>query len=96
MTYDHWIDRAACATSTLPAAAWTEKGTFDKWGKSPAHRAAIRVCTACPVTSDCLRWQLEWEGNYSTHHRDGIYGATTPEQRTQLAARTVTRAAVGT
>ena len=82
-----WIDGAACATSSLPAAAWTEKGS-GHWGTSPAHRQAIRVCHGCPVNADCLLWQLDWEGSgLGAHERNGIYAGTTPGQRVLLAAR---------
>jgi hypothetical protein len=80
----HWSEEAACTTSGLRSAAWTEKGS-GYWGASPAHQQAIRVCKACPVAMECLRDQLEFERRVARSGRDGIFGGLTPEQRERLA-----------
>ena len=80
----HWTELASCPTSDLPSAAWTEKGS-GHWGASPAHQQAIRVCLGCPVATECLRDQLEFERRVARSGRDCIYGGLTPEQRDRLA-----------
>ena len=64
-----WRQAATCA-QTDPEAFFPERG------KSP--RAALQVCMACPVRTDCLTEALENSERY------GIWGGTTETQRRHL------------
>lgn len=41
---------------------------------------ARNICRRCPAIRSCLAWAL-------THNELGVWGGTTPEQRTQLLAQ---------
>ncbi len=80
MTF-HWHERAACRDHPDP----------DLWhppGYSHGHESdiltALAVCATCPVKTACLEDALERE---APTYRWGIWGGTTPDQRTQLTRR---------
>lgn len=43
-----------------------------------ARDAAVRICQTCPVTDPCLNHALDWD------EADGVWGATTPDDRKSL------------
>jgi WhiB family redox-sensing transcriptional regulator len=57
----------------------------------PAARRDIeqarRLCSRCPIATDCLRWAL----THPDETRIGVYAATTPGQRRQLRRRLAAR-----
>ena len=82
-----WIAAAACADSDLEPAAWTDRADGMQWGRSDANRAALDTCSRCPVKADCLATAMRFEPANGITYRSGIWGGTTPAQRTALAAR---------
>lgn len=64
-----WQDRALCA-QTDPEAFFPEKGG--------STRAAVRVCGACEVRTECLEYALAHDERY------GIWGGTTERARRRL------------
>ncbi len=56
---------------------------FPERGQSTA--AALRVCAACPVRSDCLSWALD------NRVRFGVWGGTTEYERRALERAATTR-----
>ena len=83
MTWHHW---ALCADSDLEPAAWTDRADDMQWGRSDANRAALDTCNRCPVKADCLATAMRFEPANGITYRSGIWGGTTPAQRTALAA----------
>ena len=94
-----WRHQGTCSSYPDPDLWWprtyghVRKGT-QKWCQASCHVCrAIRICKACPVVEDCLRYALAYEAD--THHpggdhspdRCGIWGATTPRDRTRIATR---------
>ena len=69
-----WRDQAECA------------GTFtDSWAvPSEDQGAALSMCLACPVASECLEAALMEEGSMQAAGRFGLRGGMTPEQRYAL------------
>ncbi len=63
-------------------AACREVGDVNFFPQSKAEeRAAIEICTMCPVREDCLEHAL------ATNERFGIWGGTTDKERRKLARR---------
>jgi WhiB family redox-sensing transcriptional regulator len=50
-------------------------------GPEGDHRAAVKVCSGCPVQEECLAWALE------TRMRYGIWGGLTERERRRLLRR---------
>jgi WhiB family transcriptional regulator, redox-sensing transcriptional regulator len=76
-----WQRFSACA-EPHPEANWYPTVGKQSW-HTPATKAAIAICHACPVESECLTYAITTEG-----HRDrGIWGGMTHKQRTALKAR---------
>jgi WhiB family redox-sensing transcriptional regulator len=54
-------------------------------GHGPAAQRQIgrakRICAACPVRTQCLKWAL------ANHIRDGVFGGLDPDERQELLAR---------
>lgn len=69
-----WLRSAACAD--------TDPDPFFPVGtKGPALEevaAAKRICSRCPVTSECLAWAL------SSGQASGVWGGTCEEERAAL------------
>lgn len=64
-----WHVDALCA-QTAPDAFYPEKGE--------STAAAKRVCSACPVRTQCLTWALEHD------EREGVWGGLSPRERHRL------------
>jgi len=79
-----WMEYAACSTSDLPSALWTDKPDGSQWGRSEQAQA-VAVCRTCPVAAECLRHALRIEARADHWHRHGIWGGATPVQRHDLA-----------
>jgi hypothetical protein len=78
-------------TGTEPCFDRPERFFHDAYNRDqPEVRAALRECRHCPLAPVCLVWALA-NPDLSRH---GIWGATTPRQRTRL--RTKVAARVGT
>ncbi len=75
-----WRDRAECSGSDPDL-------FFPSAGGTPAQiRKAKAICDTCPVTVDCLDYQLQAD---TTMHSDwGIWGGTGPRER-RLIRRSV-------
>jgi WhiB family redox-sensing transcriptional regulator len=73
MTQDWHLD-AVCAT-TDPDLFWPDKG--DRHGADKAKR----ICASCPVVQQCLEFAIVNE------EREGVWGNTTPEQRSRIRRR---------
>jgi WhiB family redox-sensing transcriptional regulator len=67
-----WQDRALCA-QTDPEAFFPEKGG--------STREAKRVCTTCPVRTECLEYAL------ASDERFGIWGGLSERERRRLKRR---------
>ena len=67
--YQPWMDLALCA-QVDPEAFFPEKGA------SP--RAAKRVCTECPVRTQCLEYAL------ANGERFGVWGGLSEQERRKL------------
>lgn len=65
-----WMADALCA-QVSPDMFFPEKS-------KGVAKAAIRVCEACPVRDECLRYALE------NRFDDGIFGGLTPNGRRKL------------
>lgn len=76
---DSWVERGACREPGV------DPELFFPVGQSgPAVRqiaAAKAVCARCPVLARCLEWALR------AGEPDGIWGATTAEERRVLRGR---------
>jgi WhiB family transcriptional regulator, redox-sensing transcriptional regulator len=75
----HWTERAACRAPTIDPELF-----FPVSDSGPALlqvTAAKRICTACPVLTDCLAWAL------LAGEPAGIWGGTTPRERQVLRAQ---------
>ena len=74
-----WLDRAACAG--------VDSAVFYPGAGGTARRAR-RICAACPVRLDCLRFALDVEdGVDGLRGRHGIWGGLTPKQRIKLSRK---------
>ena len=73
-----WQDQALCA-QTDPEAFFPEKGG--------STREAKRVCTACGVRPECLRYALEHDERY------GIWGGMSERERRRLKRQALRAAA---
>jgi WhiB family redox-sensing transcriptional regulator len=66
---DPWRADAACS----------EPGDVDFFGDGRENvRRAKAMCASCPVLDDCLAFAIE------TNQSDGIWGGTTPAERTKM------------
>lgn len=70
-----WMDRAAC--KGMDTDLW-----FQAWGRDTEK--ALRVCARCPVTRECLDYQMRYEGRRYVF-RFGIFGGLLPQHRRKLA-----------
>lgn len=68
-----FMDRGECSSGRSPEDFYPRKG-------SNAKRAKAR-CRACPVTAECLAYIMATEQG----HRAGIWGNTTPRERSAMA-----------
>jgi WhiB family redox-sensing transcriptional regulator len=73
-TTTDWRDHAACLGQD-PELFYPNIGE--------ERRDAITICRTCPVTTQCLQEALDFGD------RHGIWGATTPNDRTNLVRRAV-------
>ncbi|SDP46338.1 Transcription factor WhiB [Klenkia soli] len=72
---------AAQLETYAPVACQVRPDTWwfpERGGSSEPQTAAIHLCAACPVTTACLDYAL------AADERFGIWGGTTPTQRTTL------------
>lgn len=67
-----WMASANCRYTDPEIFYPTQAG---KWTQA---RAALKVCSKCPVALDCLNWAFEIGDLHA------ILGGTTPEQRTKF------------
>lgn len=76
------LDLDPAGIPNLPGAACAGIPTPEVFFAFEPHRIeqARDVCRRCPAIRACLEWAL-------THDEDGIWAATTPQQRGQLLAR---------
>jgi WhiB family redox-sensing transcriptional regulator len=57
---DNWRDRAACA-GTAPL--WDDVVDGESHEQRTERQAkAVAICRSCPVTEECRRERLPWEG----------------------------------
>ena len=66
----HWTERAACRAPAIDPELFFP--VSDSGPALPQVTAAKRICTACPVLTDCLAWAL------LAGEPAGIWGGTTP------------------
>jgi hypothetical protein len=64
-----WRDNAACATVST--------SIFFSTPKSPTVYQALSICKSCPVRKECFYEAI-------LYGYDGVWGGSTPEQRTAL------------
>lgn len=77
----HWSEDAAC-TGT-PWEAWYPPSGA---GNVTVTRAAVAICTPCPVRAACLDAAMAEEADAGACYRAGIRGGLTAAQRAELAA----------
>jgi WhiB family redox-sensing transcriptional regulator len=75
---EHWDWQLSAACRGIASDVF-----FNPHGERRLHRrqrqyAAKRICATCPVIQDCLKWALTVREPY------GVWGGTTPEERTEL------------
>lgn len=70
-----WRHRGSCRTHPDPDLWFSGENT-------PGQRQAAAICRDCPVARPCLAYALAVPGLH------GIWGGTTPRQRTRLRNRT--------
>lgn len=74
-TAEDWTRLALCAGH--PGRGW--------WFPADYHdddaAKAVAICRACPVADECLSYAI------STGQSDGVWGGTTPAQRSRVARR---------
>lgn len=51
---------------------------FPTAGQAPVARAAVDICTACPVVDDCLAWALDH------NEKHGVWGGKTEDERRSI------------
>ncbi|MGW3025825.1 WhiB family transcriptional regulator [Streptomyces sp. NPDC001221] len=77
-----WHREALCAR---PEYAGRHDGL---WFANPGQREAIteakRLCFLCPVRRDCLRAEMDAEGNWGKDRRHGVRGGLTGGERHAL------------
>ncbi|MCW2528042.1 MAG: transcription factor WhiB [Pseudonocardiales bacterium] len=77
-----WRERSACREMGTEVFYNSEKE------RGPTKRARIAaaksVCMSCPVRRLCLEWAVEVAEPY------GVWGGTTPEERSQIRAQQTT------
>lgn len=54
------------------------------------YAAARRYCARCPVSEDCLEFELKAEQGCGLGERHGMYGGATPNERWKFRRRTCT------
>jgi len=81
-TRDHndWRMRAACAE--IGHQPFFPEGT--SWPRI-SYEPALKVCRSCPVQAECLEWALAADERY------GVWGGKTPEERSAITGRKVSR-----
>lgn len=67
-----WFADRSCSTFRDPS-LW-----FSGYAEDIA--AAKAICWSCPVRSECLKYQLDWERRVG-HSEYGIFGGRTPHER---------------
>lgn len=72
-----WQDRAECQYVDPEL-------FFPDAGRKNTYREALSVCAGCPVIIECLLYVFDHETQF---HRFGIWGATTPNQRDNMATQ---------
>lgn len=82
---DDWRRSAACKGLKV--------GIFYQSAENPMTEMALDVCRSCPVAPECLADGLQHEG--SSGYRYGVFGATTPEMRRQMAGGRSRRVKIG-
>jgi WhiB family redox-sensing transcriptional regulator len=70
-----WMGSANCRTTDPDL--FYPGGDTNKWNVRRV-KAALKVCSRCPVNVECLSWALETQDCY------GILGGTTPDQRSRM------------
>lgn len=80
MTIKSWTLRAACR-------GLQDDTMFpERMDRGEVKRLVTRYCNTCPVKKECLVTALQLEAE-DENRRHGIWGGTTPAQRSILAAR---------
>ena len=74
-----WRDEAACRDHPDADATFFPLGEQGRTSRPPDYRPALRICSVCPVRSDCLAEALALERGIGSRH--GVWGGTTPEMR---------------
>ena len=70
-----WTASAACRNHPDPD-LW-----FPEYGDHDPQPQALRICRTCPVRTPCLRYIFTLP-----HPQHGIWGGTTPRERTRILA----------
>ena len=84
MRFELWEDPTPWMADGL--CAQTDPEIFfppDEPGRRHSAEPARRICRNCPVQAECLDFALNQENLY------GIWGATTPNQRTRLRRKRI-------
>ncbi len=71
-----WMARAACLDGHDPS-LWHSENYY-------AQKLAMKVCRACPVRFDCLKFALAVESPKAVH---GVWGGLSARQRKKLLTR---------
>lgn len=82
MSAEAWQAQAACLGADTDLFFPDERDT-------ETRDRALDICSACPVTSECLAWALATEGRRYYKNRHGIWGGTTPSRRGRIYAKTL-------
>lgn len=77
-----WQEQAACA-GVDPELFYLEDNVRGRQ-KEQKEAAAKAVCATCPVIAECLAYAMSDRHTMAF----GVFGGTTPEERTRLQGRT--------
>ena len=72
--FELWRDAAAC-TDVTGVDFFASPDNLAEIGRAKA------ICASCPVREDCLAFAID------TNQSDGIWGGTTPKERSKLRRR---------
>lgn len=87
---DPWHVQAACRSHPQADEVFFPTHTQGR-GARRACEAALILCYSCLVRDQCLEDALTREKGLPTSRRFGVYGATTPQQRSDLDSSATAR-----
>ena len=81
-----WRAEAVCATVDPEIFYPTEHAGRPRTdGAVDPYEAARGVCAVCPVKEECLAFGSAMDDQF--HHRSGMFGGMSPDERARMAAR---------